>query len=170
MSPFTAGIASLPYSLGSTLVSIPAAWFLGYRQAKRGNMSGQKWISFVGLIIGAVGFGTSISKLYTQRRFDLGFLLHTGLMIMLDERSRGSIKLLFPLIAGIGLGLLLHAPYQVFARALQSRDMAIGTSAFFLVRFTGATIGLVSTVFRTGGSLSHNQVHSRWPARFSTSG
>ena len=68
-------------------------------------------------------------------------------MIRLDEQSSSSIKLLLPLVAGIGLGLLLHAPYQVFTRALQSKDMAIGTSAFFLMRFTGATIGLVSTFF-----------------------
>ena len=66
-------------------------------------------------------------------------------MITLDERSGRPIKLLFPLVSGIGLGLLLHAPYQVFTRALESREMAVGTSAFFLMRFTGATIGLVST-------------------------
>ena len=66
---------------------------------------------------------------------------------MLDERSSSPIKILFPLIAGIGLGVLLHAPYQVFTRALQSKDMAIGTSAFFLLRFTGATIGLVRMFF-----------------------
>jgi len=68
-----------------------------------------------------------------------------GLMITLDERSGRPTKILFPLVAGTGLGLLLHAPYQVFTRALQSKDMAVGTSAFFLMRFTGATIGLVST-------------------------
>ena len=76
MSPFAAGIASLPYSLGSTLVSMPAAWFMGFWQIKRGNMSGQKWISFAGLIIGTVGFGTSISKFCFQHHFDLRFLLH----------------------------------------------------------------------------------------------
>lgn len=73
MSPFAAGIASLPYSLGSTLISIPAAWFMGFWQIKRGNMSGQKWISFVGLIIGAAGFGASIGKFYSQRLFDVRF-------------------------------------------------------------------------------------------------
>ena len=73
MSPLAAGMAALPYSLGSTLISIPAAWFMGFWQVKRGNMSGQKWISFVGLIIGATGFGTSIGKFYSQRRFDVGY-------------------------------------------------------------------------------------------------
>lgn len=66
-------------------------------------------------------------------------------MITLNERSSSSLKILFPFIAGVGLGVLLHAPYQVFTRALQSKDTAIGTSAFFLLRFTGATIGLVRT-------------------------
>ena len=36
---------------------------MGFWQTKRGNMSSQKWISFVGLIIGAMGFGASISEL-----------------------------------------------------------------------------------------------------------
>ena len=49
----------------------------------------------------------------------------------------------YPLIAGLGLGMLFHAPYQVFTRALVRKDMASGTSGFFLVRFTGATVGLV---------------------------
>ena len=73
MSPFAAGIASLPYSLGSTLVSMPAAWFMGFWQIKRGNMSGQKWISFAGLIIGTVGFGTSISKFTFSVIFTCGY-------------------------------------------------------------------------------------------------
>ena len=84
-------------------------------------------------------------------------------MIMLDERSSGFIKFFFPLAAGVGLGLLLHAPYQVFTRALQSKDMAVGTSAFFLLRFTGATIGLVSTFSRTIASfLTIQYTVPRW--------
>ena len=66
-------------------------------------------------------------------------------MILLNERSSSTTKILFPFIGGIGLGWLLYAPYQVFTRTLQLKDMAIGTSAFFLLRFTGATIGLVRT-------------------------
>jgi hypothetical protein len=76
MEPFSAGISSLPYSLGSTLVSIPAAWFMGFWQIKAGNMNAQKWISFGGLIIGGVGFGASISKIYSQRRFDVRLPFH----------------------------------------------------------------------------------------------
>lgn len=50
-----------------------------------------------------------------------------------------------PLVAGIGIGMLFHAPYQVLTKALHSEDIASATSAFFLVRFTGATCGLVGT-------------------------
>jgi hypothetical protein len=39
--------------------------------------------------------------------------------------------------------MLFHAPYQVFTKALEPHELATGTSAFFLVRFTGATVGLV---------------------------
>jgi len=50
---------------------------MGFWQLKRGNMSSQKWISFAGLIIGAVGFGASISKFYSRWSFDVGLPSHT---------------------------------------------------------------------------------------------
>lgn len=68
----------------------------------------------------------------------------------------------YPLIAGLGLGMLFHAPYQVFTRALVRKDMASGTSGFFLVRFTGATVGLVrSKMVPAVGAFLH-WVVSRW--------
>lgn len=70
--------------------------------------------------------------------------LSEGLMNLLNERSSIATQTVYPLIAGLGLGMLFHAPYQVFTGALKPRELAAGTSAFFLVRFTGATIGLVS--------------------------
>lgn len=39
--------------------------------------------------------------------------------------------------------MLFHAPYQLFTASLQPHELSTGTSAFFLVRFTGATVGLV---------------------------
>ena len=67
-----------------------------------------------------------------------------GLMMLMADHSPRSTQILFPLIAGVGLGMLFHAPYQVFTRALRRKEVASGTSAFFLVRFTGATVGIVS--------------------------
>lgn len=67
-------------------------------------------------------------------------------MTLLDEHSKVSTYVTFPLLAGIGLGMLFHAPYQVFTRALKPSELASATSAFFLVRFTGATVGLVGII------------------------
>ena len=64
-------------------------------------------------------------------------------MIMLDEFSNRPREVILLLISGMGLGMLFHAPYQVFTKTLRHKELASGTSAFFLVRFTGATVGLV---------------------------
>jgi hypothetical protein len=64
-------------------------------------------------------------------------------MCILGVNTPIMMQSFLPLIAGIGLGMLFHAPYQAFAGALSPKELAAGTSAFFLVRFTGATVGLV---------------------------
>lgn len=71
-------------------------------------------------------------------------VLHAGLLIILNERTSVALQEIAPLIAGIGIGMLFHAPYQVLLKSLRADDMASATGAFFLVRFTGATCGLVS--------------------------
>lgn len=121
MTPLQAGVQMLPYSLGSSLASMPAAWFIGFCQKRKNNTSGQKWTIVVGLLISTLGF---------------------SLLIILRGASSQFAQICFPLIAGIGIGFLFHAPYQVFVKALHPSELATGTSAFFLVRFTGATIGL----------------------------
>ncbi|KAN0100844.1 Drug:H+ antiporter-2 family protein [Tylopilus felleus] len=133
-TPLEAGIQMLPYSLGSSLASMPAAWLIGYWQKRTGDMTGPKWVITTGLFISAVGF---------------------GLLVLLDEHSLRLPQSTFPLIAGIGIGMLFHAPYQVFVKALGPCDLAAGTGAFFLVRFTGATIGLAVAGLIFDGTLSH---------------
>ncbi|KAJ7630607.1 major facilitator superfamily domain-containing protein [Roridomyces roridus] len=135
-TPLQAGLKSLPYSLGSSLASMPAAWFMNYWQRHTNNTGGQNWIISIGLLIATLGF---------------------GLLNMLNQRSSITAEL-FPLIAGIGLGMLFHAPYQVFIRTLAQRDLAAGTSAFFLVRFTGATVGLA-----VAGAVFDARAYSRMP-------
>ncbi|KAH7918405.1 MFS general substrate transporter [Leucogyrophana mollusca] len=134
-TPLLAGVQMLPYSLGSSLASMPAAWFIGWWQDKKGDTSGQKWVIAAGLMLASTGF---------------------GLMILLNQTSSHVLQAVFPLIAGIGLGMLFHAPYQVFTRALSPSELATGTSAFFLVRFTGATIGLAVAGMTFNGLLAHN--------------
>ncbi|KAF8898411.1 amino acid permease ScVBA-like protein [Infundibulicybe gibba] len=145
-TPLEAGIKILPYSLGSSLASMPAAWFIGYWQKRNKDTSGQMWIISVGLSISALGF---------------------GLLILMNEHAPTSTQILFPLLTGIGLGMLFHAPYQVFTRALKPQELATGTSAFFLVRFTGATVGLA-----VAGAIFYARTSSRLPLNlpFQTSG
>lgn len=82
-------------------------------------------------------------------RLEFSFIYASGLLVLLDEHSLRLPQSTFPLIAGIGIGMLFHAPYQVFVKALGPCDLAAGTGAFFLVRFTGATIGLVRFITYT---------------------
>ncbi|KAF8140012.1 major facilitator superfamily domain-containing protein [Boletus edulis] len=134
-TPLEAGIQMLPYSLGSSLASMPAAWLIGYWQKKTGDTTGQKWVITSGLLIAIVGF---------------------GLLALLNEHSLRLVQSIFPLVTGVGIGMLFHAPYQVFAKALGPSDLATGTSAFFLVRFTGATIGLAVAGLIFDGVLSQH--------------
>jgi hypothetical protein len=56
-SPVGAGIQLLPYSLGSSLASMPVAWFIARWQQRTGNTRGQNWVVFTGLVISTLGFG-----------------------------------------------------------------------------------------------------------------
>jgi hypothetical protein len=134
MTPLQAGIQMLPYSLGSSLASVPAAWFISFYQKRKNNTCGQKWMIVSGLMISTLGF---------------------GLLITLKDASSQFAQIFFPLIAGIGIGFLFHAPYQVFVKALHPSELATGTSAFFLVRFTGATVGLAVAGMVFDRRLSH---------------
>lgn len=120
---------------------MPAAWFIAYWQSRRRDLSGQNWIMSLGLLISTVGFG-EISV--TSYDINHAHSQNSGLLILLKAEAPEALEVLFPLICGIGMGVMLHAPYQIFVRTLKSQELATGTSAFFLVRFTGATVGLVS--------------------------
>ncbi|KAJ7596686.1 amino acid permease ScVBA-like protein [Mycena floridula] len=137
-TPLEAGVRMLPYSLGSSLASVPVAWLIGAWQNRTKDTRAQKYVISAGLFIATVGF---------------------GLLILLNERASTCTQILYPLVAGIGIGMLFHAPYQVFARALKPSELATGTSAFFLVRFTGATIGLA-----VAGAIFHARASTRLPA------
>jgi hypothetical protein len=139
-SALEAGMRVLPYSLGSSLASIPAAWLIGYLQGIFKDTRGQNFIISAGLMISALGFGKHFLKISVPI-----FMLRIGLQMLLREHSSLQTQILIPLLSGIGIGMLFHAPYQVFVRYLKPSELATATSAFFLVRFTGATTGLVST-------------------------
>ncbi|KAF9036500.1 amino acid permease ScVBA-like protein [Hymenopellis radicata] len=120
-TPLQAGLQLLPFSLGSSLASMPAAWFIEFWQRRRQDSSGQNLVISMGLFVSTIGF---------------------GLLILLGAQASRAEQIIYPLVSGVGMGLLFHAPYQVFVRCLKPEELAAGTSAFFLVRFTGATVGL----------------------------
>jgi len=67
-------------------------------------------------------------------------------MITLNEHSGVVVQEIYPLIAGLGIGVLFHTAFQVVTISLPRSDLAQATGAFFLIRFIGTTAGLVSLV------------------------
>jgi hypothetical protein len=65
-------------------------------------------------------------------------------MILLNVKTAKTVQVIAPLLAGVGLGMLFHAPYQIYAHALPPNDLTSATGAFFMIKFMGSTIGLVS--------------------------
>jgi hypothetical protein len=130
----------LPYSLGSSLASIPVAWLLGTIQGRAHNTSGQNWVISAGLSIATVGFGEYHACLYLPSWIKRS--LFSALLWLLDENTRVIMQSFLPLLGGFGIGMLFHAPYQALTSVLSPKELAAGTGAFFLVRFTGATVGL----------------------------
>ncbi|GJE87743.1 MFS general substrate transporter [Phanerochaete sordida] len=140
LQPVVAGLHMLPYSLGSSIASLPVAWYISWWQKRKGDTSGQKLMICSGLCLAAVGF---------------------GLMITLNDASSHIVQYIFPLLCGVGLGMLFHAPYQIFTKTLRPKELASGTSAFFLVRFTGATVGL-----SVAGAVFNRRLSQSLPAAF----
>ena len=58
----------LPYSLGSSLASIPAALFIMRRQRKTKTTSGQKLVVTSGLMFATLGFGEFFLRLSYGRK------------------------------------------------------------------------------------------------------
>ena len=56
-TPAESGLKILPYSLGSSLASMPVAWFISYWQRRTQDTSGQNWMISIGLFISTLGFG-----------------------------------------------------------------------------------------------------------------
>lgn len=68
-------------------------------------------------------------------------------MISMNERSSQVIQEIYPLIAGLGMGLLFRSPFVAVEAAMHDQDRAGSTGNFFLVRFIGSCTGLVSIPF-----------------------
>ncbi|CAA7271543.1 unnamed protein product [Cyclocybe aegerita] len=109
-----AGVEMLPYSLGCALLSAVS----GVLVSRTGKYRPVMWVSF------AI------------------FTLGMGLMIMLDGTSTTAEKVVYPLIAAIGLGCLFQTPLIGLQAAMPIRDMATSTATFGFIRTLGGTVGI----------------------------
>ncbi|EJD55395.1 MFS general substrate transporter [Auricularia subglabra TFB-10046 SS5] len=141
-SPLEAGYFLLPYSLGSSAISIPTAILIDRAQRGAGKTTLPPKIAFVlGLGVSSVGF---------------------GLMTMLNIRSTAFERAFYPLVAGLGIGMTLHSPFQILTNAVGPEKLAATTGAFFLVRFIATTIGV-----STAGVIFTTMLQGSLPPNFS---
>ncbi|TEB26640.1 MFS general substrate transporter [Coprinellus micaceus] len=109
-----AGVEMIPYSLGCSITSAVAGIYV----SKSGKYREVLW----------VGLGT--------------FTIGMGLMTMLDERSSAAVKVIFTLIAALGLGCCFQPPLIGLQAAMPLKDMATSTATFGFIRYGGfATLG-----------------------------
>ncbi|QRV86340.1 major facilitator superfamily transporter [Ceratobasidium sp. AG-Ba] len=113
-SALLAGLELLPYTLGSSLVSLIG--FYVTEKTKAHNA-----VIRVGLAIMATGF---------------------GLMTLLNENSSLVMQALIPFVAGFGVGLLLKTPVTALSSAMKGYGTPAVTGGLFLVRFIGASSGV----------------------------
>ncbi|RXW18730.1 hypothetical protein EST38_g7128 [Candolleomyces aberdarensis] len=113
-SAMKAGVEMLPYSLGCALTSAVA----GIIVTRTGRYREMMWISFAVFAIGM------------------------GLMTMLDGSSSTAEKVIYTLIAALGLGCLFQTPLIGLQAAMPIKDMATSTATFGFIRTLGGTVGI----------------------------
>ncbi|KZT61248.1 MFS general substrate transporter [Calocera cornea HHB12733] len=129
-------------------------------------MSGVRMIPFsVVAALTSVATGQFITRTGRIRpAFWAGFTLMTlgfGLMASLDDTSSVAKQEVFILIPAFGIGMFFQAPLVACQAAMPLSAMASVTSAFFLVRMLGSTIGIA-----IGGTIMNTQLAQRLPAGY----
>ncbi|KAF8969828.1 major facilitator superfamily domain-containing protein [Flammula alnicola] len=109
-----AGVEMLPFSLGCAATSAIS----GVIVSRTGQYRSMMWVAYA---IFAIGMGT---------------------MIMLDSHSTLAEKVVYPLIAAIGLGCLFQTPLIGIQAAMPIKDMATSTATFGFIRTLGGTVGI----------------------------
>lgn len=109
-----AGVKMLPYSLGAALFSAIS----GIIVTKTGRWRPVMWFAWVVMVLGY------------------------GLMIQLDENSNTAEKVLYLLVAALGIGCLFQTPLIGLQAAMPLKDMATSTSTFAFIRTLGGTVGI----------------------------
>ncbi|THG97767.1 hypothetical protein EW026_g4297 [Hermanssonia centrifuga] len=122
-----AGVRMLPYSLGAAFISAIS----GQVVTKTGRWRPVMWFSWVIIVLGY------------------------GLMTQLDEKSNNAEKVLYLLIAALGIGCLFQTPLIGLQAAMPLRDMATSTATFGFLRTLGGTVGISIGQAILSGFLRH---------------
>ncbi|KIK79861.1 hypothetical protein PAXRUDRAFT_16097 [Paxillus rubicundulus Ve08.2h10] len=101
-----AGVRMIPFSLGTSIISIVSGIVL----SKTGKYRAIMWTSYVVMTLGM------------------------GLMITLDYTSNDAEKEVFPLIATLGIGCLFQVPLVALQAAMPLKDMATASSGYMFLR------------------------------------
>lgn len=109
-----AGVEMLPFSLGCSITSA----FAGMVVSRTGQYRPVLWVAYAIFTVGL------------------------GLMYMLKGTSSQAEKVIFPLIAALGLGCLFQVPLIAIQAAMPIKDMATSTSTFGFIRTLGGTMGI----------------------------
>ncbi|KAF8911966.1 MFS amino acid permease [Gymnopilus junonius] len=109
-----AGVQMLPFSLGSAAFSAIS----GVIVSRTGQYRPVMWIAYAIFTTGM------------------------GLMTMLSSTSSTAVKVVYPLIAALGLGCLFQTPLIGLQAAMPIKDMATSTATFGFIRTLGATVGI----------------------------
>ncbi|KAI0709211.1 MFS amino acid permease [Earliella scabrosa] len=113
-SATNAGIRMIPYSLLSSLMSAVSGMYI----SRTGSWRPIMWISWAIMTLGY------------------------GLLTMLDDTSNSAERILYLLVAALGIGSLFQTPLIGLQAAMPLKDMATSTAAFVLIRTLGGTVGI----------------------------
>ncbi|KIJ16695.1 hypothetical protein PAXINDRAFT_168194, partial [Paxillus involutus ATCC 200175] len=109
-----AGVRMIPFSLGTSIISVVSGLIL----SKSGKYRVIMWVSYAVMTLGM------------------------GLMITLDYTSNDAEKEVFPLIATLGIGCLFQVPLIALQAAMPLKDMATASSGFMFLRTVGGAVGI----------------------------
>jgi EmrB/QacA subfamily drug resistance transporter len=109
-----AGIRMIPFSFGASLTSVAS----GIAVTRLGAYRGVIWTSWAFMVLG------------------------WGLMTTLDDHSNMAKKVLYPLVAALGIGSIFQTPLIALQAAMPLKDMATSTGAFGFLRTVGGTVGI----------------------------
>ncbi|GAA5924217.1 MDR family MFS transporter [Sporobolomyces koalae] len=124
-TPLMSGVRVMPFSVGSSVVSIAAGFYVA--KTRR-----YKPIMLVSYLIMSLGF---------------------ALLATLDERSNTAQQVLYLMVIALGCGPLFQSPYIAIQSCMPVADMATATATVSLIRQIGCTVGIAVSGAMYGSKL-----------------